>query len=1124
MTMASYRKERVRVSGGSVRELAPQGNVAAPAWRLAAALATATALAVFPAHGAYVNFESSHVHPIALTPDGSKLLVVNTPDARLDVFPVRSDGTLGLPVFIPVGLEPVTVVPRTNTEAWVVNRLSDSVSIVDLTQGTTVRTLQVGDEPTDVIFAQGKAFVAVSLEDAVKVYTIANLSQAPVVKALFGSRIRALAVSPTGDRVYAIPLDSGNQTTAVNGNVIFGGGTNPVGLDPARLSALGLSNMTCTSTPPAYPPLPPGVTRNSALTDPMDGIPKVSLIVKWNLQSAHWEDERGQDWTPCLPFRLPDHDLFAIDATSPTLDVTTIDHLGTTLFDVSVNPANGRIYVPNTEARNNVRFELPASPTGVTPASGVRGHPVDNRVTIVDPSAGNAVTVVDLNAHIDRTSNPASNFAERNASISQPGMMVWKANGSAAYLTGIGTRKLFRLSGGCLSAPCIFGPSRATPVAVEVGEGPTGVALLESKGRLYVLDRFTNSVAIVDEPSLTKLGEVALHDPGPDTIRQGRRFLYDAILGSGHGDAACSSCHISGDKDGLAWDLGDPTGTLTPYATANDNVRFIVPANGVPTECPSPGTICASHQGFDPQKGPMATQTLRAMLEPLHWRGDRATMNDFNKAFVGLMGTADIGPINGAPAGLSAVDMEKFRQFALGVRFGPNPFRNVDDTLPNLAIQVPGNTFAGNPTTGSTIFTTRITDANASCTGCHSLPFGAAGGTLGGVTPTEPTSSATAALFNGNADRTPHEDVKVAHLRNMYEKPGPTFGISGQTPDRKNGFGFVHDGTVPDLGTFLSLNVFNLTAQDVRDVATFLHLFSTGTKPAVGKNLTVPQGAPPTGSPADESLLTTLLTLGDANDPNRHCELVASAVDGGRERRWYLFGGSWRTDVAGEPAVSTLQLRQGADGPVSFLCVPVSEGARLGGDTDGDGILANDNCPNVANPSQADADLDGIGDACDNCPAVANASQADADLDGLGDGCDNCAAVANASQTDGDLDLHGDACDCAPANGAAFAVPAEVIGQVFTTKTSLSWTSAVPGSGSGTVHDVVRGAVGELPLGARPSDFCLAGGTALSSATDALTPAPAHGFFYMVRGRNVCGAGTYGAASSGAPRTATVCP
>src|SRR5437870_7336564 len=122
-------------------------------WALAATLVLVAASAVRAA--SFVEFESGQVRPLALSPDRSRLFAVNTPDDRLEIFAVDGAGNLTHTGSVAVGLEPVAVAARTNGEVWVVNHLSDSVSIIDVSSNPprVVRTLLVGDEPRDIVFA-----------------------------------------------------------------------------------------------------------------------------------------------------------------------------------------------------------------------------------------------------------------------------------------------------------------------------------------------------------------------------------------------------------------------------------------------------------------------------------------------------------------------------------------------------------------------------------------------------------------------------------------------------------------------------------------------------------------------------------------------------------------------------------------------------------------------------------------------------------------------------------------------------------------------------------------------------------------------------------------------------------
>jgi YVTN family beta-propeller protein len=802
------------------------------------------------------NYESAHVHPLALSAAGAKLYAVNTPEGRLAIFTVSGNGSLGFAGDVPVGLDPVSLAPRPGTsEVWVVNQISDSVSVVDTLGRKVVATLSVGDEPTDVVFAGDRAFVTLAgREDRVRIFDATSRAELASLE-LFGEDPRALAVNPAGTEVYAVVLHSGNRTTVVPRVLVTAGG-GPSSPSPPRLPALG----------PA---------------------PAVALLVGFDPANARWEDETGGDWTGAVTYTLADQDMFVIDADAPVPAlVRAASGVGTTLFDVAVHPVTGQLWVPNTDARNLVRFE-----------PNLRGHLVETRVSRVTPASG-AVTHVDLNPHIDYAATPGPPV-EIGASLSQPGACAFTSNGAVFYLAAFGSAKVGVLDG----------TTGAVAARIDVGGGPSGLALNEAADRLYVLNRFDNTISTIDTSTNAEVAVVgvagpARFDPSPDAIKDGRRFLYDAQVSSGHGDVSCATCHLFGDVDALGWDLGDPQGTFVPNAAA-PWVTF--------------GTLGPEKAGFDPMKGPMTTQTLRGLLdlEPFHWRGDRQNFQHFNGAFVSLLG-------RGTP--VSATEMDVFTDFIMTLSLPPNPFRNLDDTLPSSVV-IPSSAGGGAMTTGNAVngwntFNTVPVDGPFTCTSCHALPAGTSTnlvGTLGTQT----------------------QDLKIPQLRSIYRKVGfnpvrpfvqsgdPTnIGLAAQ----RSGFGLRHEGIV-SLTEFMSFQ-FTMTEEQKRDIFAALLSFPTPSAPAIGRQVTVTAT-----NKTDGAVVSTIATL-VAQAETLSCGLVVKGSLGGTPKGWMYdtSSGLFESDSLLEAPVSESALRT-AVGPgdaITYTGVPPGTEARLGIDRDRD--------------------------------------------------------------------------------------------------------------------------------------------------------------------------------------------
>jgi len=852
---------------------------------------------------------------------------------------VAVDGSLARAGSVPVGLEPVAVAARSDAEVWVVNHLSDSVSVVDVASQPprVVRTLLVGDEPRDVVFAGTpsggvfpRAFVTTARRGQNLPVSVApllttegvpralvfvfdaedpgsGLGGAPeAVIELFGDTPRALAATPDGGTVYAAVFHSGNETTALSEGAVCNGGANaaPCTLEDGLTMPGGLADGQ----------VPGGLPAPNANVDDVPG-PETGLIVRLDRATGTWRDALGRNWNNAVRFDLPDLDVFAIDATaSPPVETEAFAHVGTVLFGLLVNPGSGKLYVSNTEARNEVRFEGPGV-LGTT----VRGHLHEARITVIDPAA-DSVQPRHLNKHVSalplgyRTVPMPAGVKE--ASLATPLGMALAGDGTL-YVAAFGSSKVGRLPAAALEDDG-FEPDAASHVELS-GGGPTGIVLGSGDARLYVLTRFDNAVKVVDTASGSELASHPLHNPEPPEVVNGRPFLYEAGLSSSNGEASCSSCHVFGDLDSLAWDLGNPDDAVA----ANPNP--IGPIGG--------------SEPFHPMKGPMTTQTLRGLAHhgPMHWRGDRTggqfsgdpraldeqlAFEAFDVAFEGLLGR-DEGP-------LDPDDMQAFARFALRLTLPPNPIRRLDNGL--TAAQQRGRDI---------FFERPGTDIIATCNACHA---------------TDPAQGFFGTGGLSTFENEPQQ-FKVAHLRNAYQKVG-MFGVPDvpflATPlasrahqgPQVRGFGFLHDGSIPTLFDFLRATVFVLSDADRRDLEQLVLAFDSTLAPVVGQQVTI--AAENAADPALEDRLDLLLDRAAtpfalAGSPGaKECDLVVKGNADGLARGW-LFdpaAGAFHSDRALEPALGDAALRALAQAPgqeLTWTCVPPGSGVRIALDRDGDG-------------------------------------------------------------------------------------------------------------------------------------------------------------------------------------------
>lgn len=501
-----------------------------------------------------IVFESVPSKPLALSEDGSLLYVVNSHANCLEIY-TQEEKELKLVSAVSVGIGPVSVAVRTKGEVWVVNHVSDSVSIVSVDGQPHVKdTLQVGDEPWDIVFTSSKtnvgsvntkqrAFISATYRgqshpqfkteylllnrlDSPKgeekgeligradlwVYDIEPDNSTKLVGIInpFTSSIRSLAVDKHGTKVFAVAFKSGNRTAIT-----------PVPLD--------------------------GLLGDKWSADGVGHLEPFAIVQQ---KEGKWLDASGVNWPQFMNFDVADNDVFVINALAAlelgTVEtpkynrhaiVETVEEVGSVIFNSFYDEPRNRLIVSTVDAINTVPMEHE-----------LKGIFNSNHIKIVDFNMSPAKV---SNINLDEV---YESVGEKPGYALPSGLLAIPSTG-AVIVTSMGTNQI-----GSFDADVALENLSSKKLnfnTVPTEDGPIAIIGGRTDIEFYSYSYISNSVSqFVTTPSgLKEQSKAFLFNPELEDIKKGRLALYDATLTSNNNRVSCASCHIFGGEDRLQWNL-----------------------------------------------------------------------------------------------------------------------------------------------------------------------------------------------------------------------------------------------------------------------------------------------------------------------------------------------------------------------------------------------------------------------------------------------------------------------------------------------------------------------------------------------------------------------------------------